>query len=68
MMATNDADATVSDTEAAPNLGTVSGYQTEEAGKAERHMHHYATCSCLGDSDRCCDPSCCATEEAANNP
>lgn len=53
-----------SDTEAAPYLGTVSGYQTEEAGKAERHMHHYATCSCLGDSDRCCDPSCCATEEA----
>lgn len=57
-----------SDTEAAPYLGTVSGYQTEKAERAERHMHHYATCWCLGDSDRCCDPSCCATEEAANNP
>lgn len=28
--------------------------------KAQRHQEHYRTCGCLGDSDVCCDPLCCA--------
>lgn len=29
---------------------------------AQRHVEHYRTCGCLGDSDRCCDPTCCVKE------
>ncbi len=30
---------------------------------AVRHMRHYRTCGCLGDSATCCDITCCAPFE-----